>query len=285
MGKFQLNKKGEDPLKIYEDVFKIANDTVETHLDKLGRMPKPISESKASEGRFSHYTDYFDQAYSDRNDENPITGYRQCDYCDSQFRNYDDKGMIDHANSRHNADLDPNTGETPNRTFPSWDLSRESKASEFNTQPPSVENGWVRTDLGDIEIFDGRVLPSYRLSDPTGDGSRDMEYVDLPEGGRVNLSVWVRESKAGEWESVESIASEDKPSWATSTTTDDNGNTAWGGRRRDLELWPTDEDEARARAKWNPDNKCGMCGTAFDSVEELKKHAYSLGPHNPSDFP
>ena len=48
MGKFQLNKKGEDPLKIYEDVFKIANDTVETHLDKLGKMPKPISESKAS---------------------------------------------------------------------------------------------------------------------------------------------------------------------------------------------------------------------------------------------
>jgi len=49
MGKFQLNKKGEDPLKIYEDTFKIANDTVETHLDKLGKMPNPISESKASE--------------------------------------------------------------------------------------------------------------------------------------------------------------------------------------------------------------------------------------------
>jgi len=43
MGKFQLNKKGEDPLKIYEDVFKIANDTVETHLGKLGKQPKPIS--------------------------------------------------------------------------------------------------------------------------------------------------------------------------------------------------------------------------------------------------
>ena len=49
MGKFQLNKKGEDPLKIYEDTFKIANDTVETHLDKLGKMPNPISESRASE--------------------------------------------------------------------------------------------------------------------------------------------------------------------------------------------------------------------------------------------
>ena len=43
MGKFQLNKKGEDPIKIYEDTFKIANDTVETYLDKLGKMPKPIS--------------------------------------------------------------------------------------------------------------------------------------------------------------------------------------------------------------------------------------------------
>ena len=50
MGKFQLNKKGDDPIKIYEDTFKVANSTVETHLDKLGRMPKPISESKASEG-------------------------------------------------------------------------------------------------------------------------------------------------------------------------------------------------------------------------------------------
>ena len=49
MGKFQLNKEGEDPIKIYEDIFKIAEGTVETHLDKLGRMPKPISESKASE--------------------------------------------------------------------------------------------------------------------------------------------------------------------------------------------------------------------------------------------
>ena len=49
MGKFQLNKEGEDPIKIYEDTFKVANDTIETHLDKLGKQPNPISESKASE--------------------------------------------------------------------------------------------------------------------------------------------------------------------------------------------------------------------------------------------
>jgi hypothetical protein len=50
MGKFQLNKKGEDPIKIYEDTFKIAQGTVESHLGKLGKMPNPISrESKANE--------------------------------------------------------------------------------------------------------------------------------------------------------------------------------------------------------------------------------------------
>jgi|TARA_B110000438_G_scaffold210877_1_gene202932 hypothetical protein len=43
MGKFQLNKKGDDPIKIYEDTFKVANSTVETHLGKLGKMPNPIS--------------------------------------------------------------------------------------------------------------------------------------------------------------------------------------------------------------------------------------------------
>ena len=51
MGKFQLNKKGEDPIKIYEDTFKVANSTVETHLGKLGKMPNPIArEAKANEG-------------------------------------------------------------------------------------------------------------------------------------------------------------------------------------------------------------------------------------------
>ena len=50
MGKFQLNKKGDDPIKIYEDTFKIAQGTVETHLGKFGKQPNPISrESKANE--------------------------------------------------------------------------------------------------------------------------------------------------------------------------------------------------------------------------------------------
>ena len=49
MGKFQLNKKGDDPIKIYEDTFKIAQGTVETHLGKFGKQPNPISR-EASEG-------------------------------------------------------------------------------------------------------------------------------------------------------------------------------------------------------------------------------------------
>ena len=52
MGKFQLNKKGEDPIKIYEDVFKIAEGTVETHLDKLGKQPKPIARESDDTSRF-----------------------------------------------------------------------------------------------------------------------------------------------------------------------------------------------------------------------------------------
>lgn len=49
MGKFQLNKKGEDPIKIYEDVFKISRGTIESHLDKLGKQPKPISREVGDE--------------------------------------------------------------------------------------------------------------------------------------------------------------------------------------------------------------------------------------------
>ena len=177
MGKFQLNKKGEDPLKIYEDVFKIANDTVETHLGKLGKMPKPISESKASEGSHSHYADYFDQAYYDRNDENPITGYKQCDYCDSQFREYDDKGMIDHANSRHNADLDPNTGEKPNRTFPSWDLSGESKASEIGMHG------------GDgASFYDGKTFTCDKCG-KVGNSFSDMAQEECPADVNANHQI------------------------------------------------------------------------------------------------
>jgi len=52
MGKFQLNKKGEDPIKIYEDVFKISQGTVESHLDKLGKQPKPISRESDDTSRF-----------------------------------------------------------------------------------------------------------------------------------------------------------------------------------------------------------------------------------------
>jgi len=54
MGKFQLNKKGEDPIKIYEDVFKIAEGTVETHLDKLGKQPKPIARNQLQENQMIH---------------------------------------------------------------------------------------------------------------------------------------------------------------------------------------------------------------------------------------
>ena len=76
MGKFQLNKKGEDPLKIYEDVFKIANDTVETHLGKLGKMPNPISseghelDDQSSDFQY-HKADSSDLLRTDQRTRNP----------------------------------------------------------------------------------------------------------------------------------------------------------------------------------------------------------------------
>ena len=60
MGKFQLNKKGEDPIKIYEDVFKIAEGTVETHLDKLGKQTKPIASQMVLNGFNSDYDDLYE---------------------------------------------------------------------------------------------------------------------------------------------------------------------------------------------------------------------------------
>lgn len=93
-----------------------------------------LGEAKANEykwGERDEYKDYFDQAYSDFNDEKPITGVRQCDYCSAQFRDYDHKGMIDHVNSNHGENFNAVTGINP--TFPSWDLSRESIANEEET--------------------------------------------------------------------------------------------------------------------------------------------------------
>ena len=94
-----------------------------------------------------HYSMHFDQAYSDMNDENPITGLKQCEYCDAQFGEYDKQGMIDHANS-HDADLDPVTGD-----------SKESKASEgqWTDQAEYEKTQWINAKdsalMGDFEPF------------------------------------------------------------------------------------------------------------------------------------
>ena len=73
MGKFQLNKKGEDPIKIYEDTFKIAQGTVETHLGKFGKMPNPIS-------RESDGTDVFADIEKYGNDGKTMTPKERWDW-------------------------------------------------------------------------------------------------------------------------------------------------------------------------------------------------------------
>jgi len=337
MGKFQLNKKGEDPLKIYEDVFKIANDTVETHLGKLGKMPKPISREnnlyKSPDGNWNeswqdeywthrlitamrdnngyeqimddimeemeadpNHADYFNKKLeyvkdAERSRPMHLFGIGESKASEGEFKCPKCKFETDDDDAWSYHMQDHDEGDSAVSDFMKYEM--ESKASEGMSECPHCDGE------GSYEF---RSYGKQTCNWCKGTGKLDEDQMDEFQQNEDKWSNIARmdndtnlttdsdierwgESKANEWNSVEVIASEDKPSWATSTTTDDNGNTAWGGRRRDLELWPTDEDEARARAKWNPDNKCGMCGTAFDSVEELKKHAYSLGPHNPSDFP
>lgn len=67
------------------------------------------------------------------------------------------------------------------------------------------------------------------------------------------------------------VIGEAKASEGDSVTTSIHGGT-----------WDTDEDEAIARAKWNPTNKCGQCNKTFDSVQELKDHVSSSGVHYPT---
>jgi len=173
MGKFQLNKKGEDPLKIYEDVFKIANDTVETHLGKLGKMPKPISESKASgtcpNCGSSDVDDGEDYGY-DKDGEFPHLAGKlyQCNNCGKKLN----------GESRASEVFSPS----------------DEEVLEYIRNNPSQNGTGIVTGMGwdGVEETDVGIM---RLI--------DAGKIETQNGGYV-----VNESKASEWESVEAIASE-----------------------------------------------------------------------------
>ena len=196
MGKFQLNKEGEDPIKIYEDTFKVANDTIETHLDKLGKQPNPISESKASEGEF------------------------KCPKC--KFETDDDDAWSYHMQ-------DHDEGDSAVSDFMKYEM--ESKASEDVTF--GQDNVWSMMTTQQREDAFNRVGLSgiHFNEDDESNWAKynygDIEWYGLTPKMQDQLNKWgIGESKASgmkhEWESVESIASEGN------TNRDSDGKFATG---------------------------------------------------------
>ena len=168
MGKFQLNKEGEDPLKIYEDTFKIANDTVETHLDKLGKMPKPISREyiSAKYGSDAEKKEDLDNMFQ-------VMGYTSKRDGESKANEYDSMGMWDEMEVWWNSLPTSEQRDIIAKRGEGWELDRID------------ENGW-ETDFASLTDLQGDIVaPEYRVRN------------GLPEWSDVGLGT-LKESKANE---------------------------------------------------------------------------------------
>ena len=101
-----------------------------------------LSKSSESEYAMGDYTDWF--MLWDEHEENVIPDTMSCDYCFDQFNVEDKQGMINHINSKHDANVDPITGDTNK----SWGESK-AKANE-----EGVNDWWdrVTTDGGDLDM-------------------------------------------------------------------------------------------------------------------------------------
>ena len=186
MGKFQLNKNGEDPIKIYEDTFKVANSTVETHLGKLGKMPNPIARERLARDDEETYTGYWGQP----KDTVPQTG--NCPDCGH------DVGQHSGANTGDNFCYGGGNCDC-HRTFP-W--IKEAKANVYSKESytPDTKLFWDK-ESGGIMSQDEWGVKFYEL---------DLKYVGLAKdnGYDFNENGQLNESKASEWNSVEAIAKE-----------------------------------------------------------------------------
>ena len=168
MGKFQLNKEGEDPIKIYEDIFKIAEGTVETHLDKLGRMPKPISREyiSAKYGSDAEKKEDLDNMFQ-------VMGYTSKRDGESKANEYDSMGMWDEMEVWWNSLPTSEQRDIIAKRGEGWELDRID------------ENGW-ETDFASLTDLQGDIVaPEYRVRN------------GLPEWSDVGLGT-LKESKANE---------------------------------------------------------------------------------------
>ena len=196
MGNFQLNKKGEDPLKIYEDTFKIAEGTVETHLDKLGRMPKPISESKANESMGDEARTWWNSLSNSEKESTMDNTFGDISFLEENgYDYYDNQYNINDAFASLNVYKQVKSG--------SWDeleadhitntFFRESKASEID----------ARFWDNEMNIFDK--LGALRdIGADTTDATITKKFSDLPkeiqdEISGFNTDYRIDESRASEY--------------------------------------------------------------------------------------
>jgi hypothetical protein len=244
MGKFQLNKKGEDPIKIYEDVFKISQGTVESHLGKLGKQPKPISrEVGDTEDRITKsYINQLDTVLNLLEDEelakphetlNVLNQFTQveaiasevpisdsdtngliwtCPKCSQQI-NYDtvmNKKLISyHLRSMHGLS-DEQVGKLNSQDFQNdWEIQRilrsESKASEWESGNKNIH--------GKFHVIIKNRDTGEVAEDMTAGSLREAESIMSGASINMNHADWEivieqGESKASEWNSVEAITSE-----------------------------------------------------------------------------
>ena len=189
MGKFQLNKKGEDPIKIYEDTFKVAEGTVETHLGKLGKMPNPIAREhhKANE---AYAEDIWDQLDDEQR-------HRVLDATNFSLKEFDSplfalrSGIIASSSSELQDDSYESWSELADTIDGLYGSLFESKAKEVNGK--YIINGMVIgkvTDFepnnwfGKVELSEMPEFAEYGTLDPQAvvKGDDGVTYTD-PKGG------------------------------------------------------------------------------------------------------
>ena len=105
-----------------DDGFK-SNEALSIHHNDKHAISPESFDGYATETEYAmgNYTDWF--MLWDEHEENVKPDTMGCDYCFDQFNVEDKQGMINHINSKHDAGVDPVTGDTGK----SWG---ESKASE-----------------------------------------------------------------------------------------------------------------------------------------------------------
>ena len=205
MGKFQLNKKGDDPIKIYEDIFKIAQGTVETHLGKFGKQPNPISrESRANEDMEDEVVVWWDSLTQWERDEISQSGSSPAlAYADRTMQNQGHDPEYDYNINRVVQDsffetkasegyvvFDKN-GVTHERHDESWEAESQADSIGGYVQKEETSGG----DLGGI-IYDARESKASEFGQTWSDELDDWVRYEFDPTDKYDLEYLKKEGRA-----------------------------------------------------------------------------------------